>query len=77
MTEWIIIIAICIIIPVVFAGIKISWNVAKGGTDLMELLGNAGRAGTVRQQSNNEINANKKKKFDAKNKKWGNDGKRK
>lgn len=73
MVEWIIIGAIVIGIPVVIAMIKISWNVAKGGTDFLQLLGNAGKAGTVRQQSNDEINARKA----SKNKKWGYDGKKK
>jgi hypothetical protein len=73
MVEWVIIIAICLVVPVVFIMIKISWNVAKGGVDLMEFFGNAGKAGTVRQQSNDEINARKK----GVKKKWGQDGKMK
>lgn len=55
--------------------IKLSWNLAQGGMDLMQLLGNAGKAGTTRQQSNDEINDRKKKHFKGKNKKWGYNGK--
>ncbi len=52
--------------------IKISWSVAKGGVDFMQVLGNFGKAGTIRQQSNDEINARKK----GNNKKWGKNGKK-
>lgn len=73
MTEWIIIGVILLIIPVTIAMIRISWNVAKGGTDLLELLGNAGRPGTSRERSNREINERKKSKI----KKWDINGKKK
>ena len=72
MVEWLIIVAICIMIPIVLTAIKISWGVAQGGVDLMAFFGNAGKAGTVRQQSNDEINERKK----GNNKKWGSGGKK-
>jgi len=74
LVEWVIIIAILIVIPVSWTFMKITWNIAKGGVDLMEFFGNAGRAGTRRQMSNDEINERKKQKY--KPKKWDIDGKR-
>ena len=73
MVEWVIIIIIVLIIPVFWGFTRITWNIAKGGVDLMALFGNAGRAGTVRQMSNNEINDRKK----GTNKKWSMNGKKK
>lgn len=50
--------------------LKLTWNISKGGIDIMEFFGNAGRPGTSREQTMNDYD--KKKKGNAK---WGSDGK--
>jgi hypothetical protein len=51
-----------------FVGLlKLTWNISKGGIDIMEFFGNVGRAGTRREQNMGDY---KKEK----NIKWNKDG---
>lgn len=71
------IVPVLIVLGVIILGyifIKFSLSMARGDMDMSVLFGNAGRAGTKRQHSNDEINERKKKKYDRK-KKWDKDGK--
>jgi len=71
------VVPIFIILGIICIGyifIKFCYSMARGDMDMSVMFGNAGRAGTMRQHSNNEINERKKKVFDSK-KKWDKDGK--
>jgi hypothetical protein len=48
--------------------LKLTWSISKGGIDIMEFFGNAGRPGTSREQTMNDY---KKKRGDTK---WNGDG---
>lgn len=46
--------------------LKLSWNISKGGIDIMEFFGNAGRPGTSREKNMND--------YKKKDQKWSDDG---
>ena len=69
MAEWAL--GIILVLGVIFfiGLIKITYNIASGGVDMMEFFGSAGRPGTSRELGMNKMQ-DSKKEF-----KWGEDGK--
>lgn len=64
-------VVIVLFVVIVFIGLlRITYNVAKGGVDIMEFFGNAGRAGTKRELRNNETN----QRNTSSKKRWSSDG---
>ncbi len=73
MVEWLGV-GLVILFIIFMAGLfRMSWNIAKSGTDLMELLGGARGAGHTKNSISGEGAPRKK----IENPKWGKDGKMK